>query len=241
MFILFINQTTMTFGEKVIAFNRQLDFTGKLPAGIQIMNPFKNNPETKAITVQFYNRFYSDTGHRHMILGINPGRFGAGATGICFTDTFRLNEKCGIAVEGLRTYEPSSVFMYEMMEAFGGVHPFYQKFFLSAVCPLGFLTVNSKGRTVNYNYYDSRELTRMVYPFIVDNLKKQLDFGIDTSVCFCLGTGKNENFLQQMNNEFRFFQRIVALEHPRFIMQYKARLKQHYIQKYLDAFATSHD
>jgi hypothetical protein len=225
----------MTFGEKVITFNRQLEFTGRLPAGIHIMNPFKSNPETEAISIRFYNRFYSDTGHRFMILGINPGRLGAGATGICFTDTIRLKEKCGITVEGFRTYEPSSAFMYEMMEAFGGAQAFYQKYFLSAVCPLGFIKVNSNGRMVNFNYYDSRELTRMVYPFIVENLRKQLDFGIDTSVCFCLGTGKNENFLQQMNNEFRFFQKIVALEHPRYIMQYKARFREHYIHKYLDA------
>jgi len=33
-----------------------------------------------------------------------------------------------------------------------------------------------------------------------------------------------------------FFKKIVALEHPRFIMQYKAKLKQQYIDKYIEAF-----
>jgi hypothetical protein len=31
----------MTFADKIIQFNKQLDFDGTLPAGIRIMNPFK--------------------------------------------------------------------------------------------------------------------------------------------------------------------------------------------------------
>ncbi len=41
------------------------------------------------------------------------------------------------------------------------------------------------------------------------------------------------------NNEMKrekFFGKITALEHPRFIMQYRATRKQEYIDKYLKAF-----
>ena len=72
--------------------------------------------------------------------------------------------------------------------------------------------------------------------FIIDNLKKQLDFGIDRKSCFCLGTGKNFRYLFQLNNEFGFFKEIVPLEHPRYIMQYKLKNKDLYIARYLDAF-----
>jgi hypothetical protein len=75
-----------------------------------------------------------------------------------------------------------------------------------------------------------------MYRFIIDNIMKQIDLGIDTSVCYCLGTGKNESFLQQVNAGHHFFQKIVALEHPRYIMQYKAKRKDEYIRKYLNAF-----
>ena len=37
------------------------------------------------------------------------------------------------------------------------------------------------------------------------------------------------------NNEKRFFRRIVALEHPRFVMQYRSKSKQVYIDKYIAA------
>jgi hypothetical protein len=223
------------FSDKVIRFYQQLDFQGDLPAGIQIMNPFRNNPPVELIVRLFYSRFYSDSNSRILILGINPGRFGAGATGIPFTDTKRLNENCRIKFTEFQTHEPSSAFIYEMIDAYGGVKRFYEAFFISAICPLGF-TINGKNnRPVNYNYYDSKELLHAVYPFIVDSLKKQLDFGIEKSVCFCLGTGKNEASIRKLNDLFGLFKKIIALEHPRYIMQYKAKSKIQYIARYVEA------
>jgi hypothetical protein len=79
-----------SFAGKIIAFNRQLNFSGKLPAGIRIMNPFQENVEIMNLSAKFYRKYYNDQNRRHLILGINPGRFGAGITGITFTDPKRL-------------------------------------------------------------------------------------------------------------------------------------------------------
>ncbi len=95
-----------------------------------------------------------------MILGINPGRFGGGVTGIPFTDPKRVIEKCGLAYSGEMKHEPSSVFVYEMIDAFGGAIKFYEQFYIHSVCPLGFTNINNKGKAINYNYYDSKELTK---------------------------------------------------------------------------------
>jgi hypothetical protein len=228
----------MTFGEKVIAFNRTLQFTGTLPDRVQIMNPL-SDPRVLKITREFYSCYYADHHPRYILLGINPGRFGAGITGIPFTDTMRLQEKCSIQYEGIRTYEPSSAFIYEMIDACGGVRAFFSRFFISAICPLGFVKMNDKGSGINYNYYDSPALTSAVYDFILDTLKQQLAFGIETDVCYCLGTGKNEKFLRRLNAEHQFFREIIALEHPRYIMQYKAKSKQLYIRKYQEALRCS--
>jgi hypothetical protein len=197
------------------------------------MNPFRESQVVNELATDFYTRFFSDDKVRKLILGINPGRFGAGSTGIPFTDTKRLNENCGIPFTGFRTHEPSSAFIYEMIDAFGGVKEFYGKYFLSAICPLGFTLEVNNNKPVNFNYYDNRELERIAYPFILETLKKQIGFGIDTSVCYCLGTGKNEDFLVKLNKEHHFFDEIVPLEHPRYIMQYKAKFKEHYIDKYV--------
>lgn len=230
-----------TFAEKIIDFNKNIRFHNVLPPGISIMNPFKANPDALEISSTFYKKFYNDKNKRSLILGINPGRFGAGITGVPFTDTKRLFSECSIEFPGKSTHEPSATFIYEMINAFGGVEKFYGRFYIHSICPLGFTIINSKGKEVNYNYYDSKELTEIVYNFIIENIKKQIGFGINTNVCFCFGTGKNERFLRKINEEFGFFKEIVALEHPRYIMQYKSKSRQLYIDKYIHAFGDANN
>jgi len=227
-----------TFAERIIAFNRSLDFTGSLPAGIGIMNPFRENEQVLPLSSSFYRKYYSDNRSRHLILGINPGRFGAGVTGIPFTDTKRLKNPCGIDYSGKVTHEPSSVFVYEVIEAYGGPEAFYNDFYINSVFPLGFVVQDESGKEKNYNYYDSKELTEAVYDFGVESLRKQLEMGVETDRCYCFGIGKNEKFIRALNEKYRFFGEIIALEHPRFVMQYKSRFKQEYIDKYLQAFST---
>ncbi|OOQ59139.1 SMUG2 DNA glycosylase family protein [Mucilaginibacter pedocola] len=228
----------MTFAEKVIAFNRQLEYTGPpLPAGIRIMNPFREEEQALRISEEFYRKYYNDDNPRHLILGINPGRFGGGLTGIPFTDPKRLQSECHIAYEGKVTHEPSSVFVYEVINAYGGPEAFYNDIYINSLCPLGFTTIDNKGKEKNYNYYDSAELAATVRPYIIDNIKNQIALGVNTDLCFCFGTGQNEKFIRKLNEEHGFFKEVVALEHPRFIMQYKTKSKQAYIDKYLEAFA----
>jgi hypothetical protein len=226
-----------TFADKIISFNKKIVFEGSLPKNISIMNPFKENEEALEISSKFYKKFYDDFEKRFLILGINPGRFGAGVTGVPFTDTKRLMDECGLQFSGKSTHEPSATFIYEMINAFGGTQKFYSQFYIHSICPLGFTIKNEKGKEVNYNYYDSKELTDCVYDFIIENIKKQISFGISTDICFCFGTGKNERFLKKINEQFNFFKKIVPLEHPRYIMQYKSKSKQDYIDKYMEAFA----
>ena len=227
-----------TFADRVIAYNKQLEYTGSLPEGIHIMNPFRENKDALPISSEFYKKYYSDDHKRHLILGINPGRFGSGVTGVPFTDTKRLQSECGIAYTGKETHEPSSVFIYEMINAYGGPAAFYHNFYIHSVCPLGFTATGKNGKEVNYNYYDNKALQTSVLDFIINNIRKHIALGIITDTCFCFGTGKNEHFLRQLNDQHRFFNNIVALEHPRFIMQYRAKKKQLYIDKYIAAFGS---
>jgi hypothetical protein len=226
----------LMLADKIIEFLNGLEYKEQLPGGIKIMNPYRENPGIVPVISQFYRKFYNDNNPRHLILGINPGRFGAGVTGIPFTDSKRLREKCGLSIPGLNTFETSSVYIYEMIDAFGGVEKFYNRFFISAVCPLGFTTQGSNNKNINFNYYDNRDLTKSMIDFITENLIRQLDFGIERDSCFCLGTGKNYKFLVSLNNDLRLFGKIIPLEHPRFIMQYKSKQKQVYINKYLEEF-----
>jgi hypothetical protein len=102
---------------------------------------------------------------------------------------------------------------------------------------LGFTIKNSLGKEVNYNFYDSKALTDAAHDFIICSIKRQIALGINTDICFCLGSGKNEKVLLRLNETHGFFKKIIALEHPRFIMQYKSKYMQEYIDKYLTAFS----
>jgi hypothetical protein len=218
--------------DAILSFFEQVDFQGALPQGIEIMNPYRQSEDIRQICQAFYSKYYNDHNRRTLILGINPGRLGAGATGLPFTDTKRLNDDCGIPYHKFSTHEPSSVFIYEMIQAFGGPDLFYQKFYINSVCPLGFVK-NENNKVINYNYYDSKELETMMYDFIVNNILSQIEICGSRDICFCLGTGKNYSYLEKLNQKHQFFGKIIPLEHPRYIMQYKTKEKQRYIDDYL--------
>ena len=69
----------MTFADKIIDYNRNLALEIALPDRISVMNPYKESLILKTTDI-FYRRFYSDVQPRRLIMGINPGRFGAGVS-----------------------------------------------------------------------------------------------------------------------------------------------------------------
>lgn len=85
----------------------------------------------------------------------------------------------------------------------------------------------------NLNYYDIKSLQEALYGFMVKSLKQQLKLGINKELCFCLGQGKNYNFLMKLNEKHNFFEKNIPLAHPRYIMQYKRKYVQDYINDIL--------
>jgi hypothetical protein len=223
------------FSARVIKYNSSLHFSGRLPKGIRIMNPFRESKNVLVTSSLFYEKFYNDDRPRKLILGINPGRHGAGVTGIPFTDTKRLSAICGIHLEDISTHEPSSVFIYDMIKKYGGPSKFYADFFINSICPLGFVRKNEKGNWVNCNYYDFPDLVKAVRPFMASNLLKLVELGIDTTFCYVLGK-KNAHYVKEINDELAVFRQVRVLEHPRYIEQYKSVKRQEYIAAYLKTF-----
>ncbi|MCO5230470.1 MAG: SMUG2 DNA glycosylase family protein [Chitinophagales bacterium] len=229
-----MNEDIRTFGERVIEFNQRVQYSGLLPEGFRVLNPFMDNPETLLMMSQFYHKFYNDYQERKLIIGINPSRHGAGVTGVPFTDTKRLESACGIKMNSAYTHEVSSVFLYDMIEEYGGVKAFYKNFYINSPFPLAIVR-NVKGKWLNANYYDDNQLFEMVKDFMIASLKSHIAMGIDTSKVFVLGK-KNAEFIKKLNQEAQLFDQMVILEHPRFIQQYKSKEADIYIDKYIMAF-----
>jgi hypothetical protein len=215
----------MTLADRILSFQKELKIKVRLPKGVEVMNPYKEK-QAAFFCELFYRKFYNDNETRTMIVGINPGRFGGGITGIPFTDPTKL-DSLGIANELPKKRELSADFIYSMIDACGGPKPFYRKFYFSAVSPLGFV-MNDK----NLNYYDVKGLPNLLEEFIVACMKEQLSWGLNSKVCFCLGEGENFKFIQKLNQKFQFFENIVPLPHPRFIMQYRRKRLVEFIEIY---------
>lgn len=214
------------FSDKAIKFYKSLDIPQKLPGKVTVMNPYDSDV-TYSFINKFLKKFYNDNNKRTFIVGINPGRFGGGVTGIAFTDPVNLEEKCGIENDLDKKQELSSRFVYSLIDEFGGAKKFYSNFFISAVYPLALIKDNK-----NYNYYDSKKVYNALKPQILKTFQQQIDFGANKNVVISFGK-KNAEYLKEINDELRFFKEIEVFDHPRYIMQYRLKRLPEYLKKYI--------
>jgi hypothetical protein len=217
----------MSFADKVLVFYKSLAITNRLPKGVEVLNPYQTASAFELCSL-FYKKYYNDENKRSVILGINPGRFGAGLTGIPFTDPVKLEKICGIHNDLPKKAELSADFIHAMIESYGGLKKFYSKYFFCSVSPLGFTQAGK-----NLNYYDTPALQKSVEKFILKSLHEILTLGIDNKKAFCLGEGANFKYLSKLNEREKLFGEIIPLSHPRFIMQYKRKFVKDYVEDYV--------
>lgn len=214
-----------TLGDRAFRFYTSLA-TPRVPRGVDVMNPY-TEAFVRGYLRGYLDKYFSDNRERVLILGINPGRFGAGVTGVTFADPVALADFCGIPNELPRRRELSSVFVYDVVNTLGGPDEFHRRFFLSAVCPLGFTRDG-----VNLNYYDDRKLEHAVTPFIVTSIEQHIAIGGRRDHVVILGRGENSKFFTRLNDHHGWFAMVHSLDHPRFIMQYRRKQLDAYIDKY---------
>jgi hypothetical protein len=218
-----------TFADKGIEYYTDLNIKARLPGNVQIINPYEDEQVRKVIRT-FFKKYFDDSNERTFIFGINPGRFGGGLTGICFTDPAALRDYCGIENDFGTKKELSSKFIYKVIEQYGGAEKFYSKYYLTALFPLAVLS-NKK----NYNYYDNPVLLENLKPHLENSFLSQIEFGAKKETAFCLGN-KNFKYLKELNDKHNFFETIKVLYHPRYIMQYKLKHVENYITEFLNNF-----
>ncbi len=214
-----------TFGQQVIDYYRNLT-PPEVPGNVEVLYPMEESEVIRVIG-EFYSRFFDDHQPRTYLIGINPGRHGGGSTGVPFTDPQKLTDILDIPNSFEGQQELSSRFIYQMIDTLGGVESFYRRFYITSVCPLGF-TRDGK----NLNYYDSRDLENALEDYIVENMREQLSFGAKP-VAYSLGMGKNIAYLDKLNKRHGFFDEIRPLPHPRWIMQYRLKRLDEFLDLYL--------
>lgn len=215
-----------SFAAKIIRFYLNLEPHFSLPPDVEILQPYCRT-EVQEVLKNYYQRFYKGNQRRVYLVGINPGRFGGGITGIPFTDPVRL-KSLGIKHSFDLKPELSSDFVYRFIDAYGGMEKFADKFFLTAISPIGF-TRNGK----NFNYYDDRQLEANARPWMIKTMHDQVNTGADKQVAICLGEGTNFKYLSALNKQEGWFSEIISLPHPRWVMQYRRKMLDHFIEVYI--------
>ena len=217
-----------TFAEKSIAFHTDLVPDISLPNNVEWIPSFENT-ETLNTFSQFMQKYYSDYKQRHFLFGINPGRFGAGITGVGFTDPILLEDKLGIPNSFQKKHELSALFIHEVIDAFPSPNHFYRHFYITSINPVGLL---KDGK--NYNYYDDKKTLKTVEPFIIKTINGQLQFGAHTDVAFSIGKGKNYNYFKNLNKKHNWFKKVIPLPHPRWVMQYRRKYKEEHVNTFTE-------
>lgn len=217
-----------TVGERAIAFYLHGERPEVTVPDVEVLDPFAD-AEVARVTRMFYERFYGDEQPRAAVIGINPGRFGGGLTGLPFTDPVALRAFCGIESSITGQRELSSVFIYHLIERMGGPESFFSRFLFMGALPFGLVS----GRK-NLNYYDRRDLLTVLEPYMVRTIQEQFAFGARRDVAVVLGTGKNYRELSRLNAEHGFVERLLPIDHPRFVMQYRLKRLDEYLDRYIE-------
>jgi hypothetical protein len=221
-----------TFANRLLHFLATFPAPPTLPNEVLALNPYQEPPVAELL-IQFGQKFYADHRPRVALLGINPGRFGAGRTGVAFTDPAALAGACGIVNQLPQHPELSSQFVYRVIEAMGGPAAFYQDFYLGSLYPL---VLMRHGK--NYNYYDAPALQAALEPDIRVSLQQQVaELGLVRTAAVCLGR-RNGLLFEKLNKELGLFNTIHVLDHPRYLMQYKRRELPTHVVRYVEVLSS---
>lgn len=224
-----------SLGSQVEPFLRQLSVTTPLPSGFSVLDVY-SDAAVQQVLHEFCHRYYAGTKRRIGMWGINPGRFGAGTTGLPFTDPMRLKSQLGIDSLIVGRSELSAEFVSLVIEAYGGPLDFYRDVYLTGFSPLGYLK-----DTKNINFYDDAKFLAEITPEIRHWVAQQQKFSVIPDRCIVLGSGKLKKFVESDIRTQLGFKEIEYLEHPRYIMQYKRPHVSEYVAKYVKVISRFND
>jgi len=224
-----------SFAQFVERFLTQVSISDHLPSGIEILQPY-GNPEVRRVLHEMCVRYYSSSSRRIGVWGINPGRFGAGLTGLSFTDPWAVHHDLGITTTLSGRREMSAEFISMVIAAYGGPTSFYHDVYMSALSPLGFIRDG-----VNINFYDDPALEKLMTPNIIRWMNDVFEHRVRRDVTILLGSGKLRTFMERSVREAAGVSEVVYLDHPRYIMQYRRRDVVRYVQLYVDTIRQAVD
>jgi hypothetical protein len=189
--------------------NKKLHIRNQLELkGIHILDGFINNQH---LIEAFYDKYYVDNEPRIVLCGINPGRNGAGKTGVPFLDFHSLSRLLPNIID--KDKELSAQFIFELISHFGP-EKFFKHVYLTNISWFGF--ANLKG---NVNYYD---LDTDLQDMFTNGFVEEMEL-VRPSTIIPLSK-RVESTLRYMKNQNRLpFPISQPLGHPYYFSNFKSR------------------
>ena len=170
----------------------------------------------------FWEKFYGNYVPRIMICGINPGRLGAGKTGIPFLDFASLSQ----LIPGVERQdsENSAEFFFQVVKSFGA-ESFFKTFYVTNFSSVGFVKDG-----VNFNYHD---LPQMALETVERNFLEEIATVEPTHV-ISLGREVHRSVLKLLPSSIDCS---LYLPHPSWIATYRSNEMDRWVQRYRDVLS----
>ncbi len=150
--------------DNMLSFYNQIRNLNQLKQeNVIVLNEFSKNDK---VIRKFYEKYIDcNIGNIKVVMcGINPGRYGAGKTGIPFIDFNSLSEL--LPEVHRKDSEKSAEFFYSIIKNYGA-KKFYSNVYVTNICSVGF----EKDKK-NYNYYQlPGSVKDIIYVNFLDKMK----------------------------------------------------------------------
>jgi len=166
----------------------------------------------------FCHQYYGSAVPRVVLCGINPGRHGAGKTGIPFVDYKSLSQL--ISGVDRQDSESSAKFFFQVMRRFG-VNNFSHSFYVTNVASVGFMR---DGKNLNYN-----ELPKSALKMVERNFLQEMEIVQPTHV-ISLGEVVQQTVRKLLPASVDCSMR---LPHPSWITTYRGKEMDKWVMWYL--------
>jgi hypothetical protein len=193
---------------------------------IKILSDFIDN---KNNIIEFHKKYIEPNSPKIVICGINPGRNGAGLTGIPFIDFESLSNM----LPGIKEndWEQSAKFFFSVVQGFG-IEIFYKNFHVTNISWFGFSRID---KSKNVNYFE-KDISTEIAIYLIDKFVEEMDL---INPDYIIPLSKTVLYeLENLKKQKKIRAEIgTCLNHPSWVVAYRRKDLSTWRQKYIDTFS----
>jgi hypothetical protein len=190
---------------------------------VKILSSFLVN---KSNIIEFHKKYVEPNAPKIVICGINPGRNGAGLTGIPFIDFASLSQMLPDIKQN--DWEQSAKFFFSVIQEFG-IETFYKNFHVTNISWFGFSRIDKQK---NVNYFE-KDISTEIAIYLIDKFVEEMELinpdyiiPLSKTVFYELESLKKRNKIKAEIG--------ICLNHPSWVTTYRSKDLSKWKQKYVD-------